>query len=51
MHEFLGTLGLFQKPVLTFDEKNMVINEEGISTSINYYFSDYISISFINEGY
>lgn len=40
MHEFLGTLGLFQKPVLTFDEKNMVINEEGISTSTNYYFSD-----------
>ena len=40
MHEFLGTLGLFQKPVLTFDKKNMVINEEGISTSTNYYFSD-----------
>ena len=40
MHEFLGTLGLFQKPVLTFDEKNMVINEEGISTSTDYYFSD-----------
>ena len=40
MHEFLGTLGLFQKPVLTFDEKNMVINEEGISTRTNYYFSD-----------
>ena len=40
MHEFLGTLGLFQKPVLTFDEKNMVVNEEGISTSTNYYFSD-----------
>jgi len=40
MHEFLGTLGLFHKPVLTFDEKNMVINEEGISTSTNYYFSD-----------
>ena len=25
---------------MTFDEKNMVINEEGISTSDNYYFSD-----------
>ena len=30
LHEFLGTLGLFQKPVLKFDEKNMVINEDGV---------------------
>lgn len=40
LHEFLGTLGLFQKPVLKFDEKNMVINEDGVSTKTKYYFSD-----------
>jgi hypothetical protein len=40
LHEFLGTLGLFTQPVLKFDEKNMIINEEGVSTGSKYFFSD-----------
>jgi len=40
LNEFLGTLGLFQKPTLKFEEKNVLINEEGVSTKTKYFFSD-----------
>ena len=40
LSEFLGMLSLFNKPVFSFDDKHMTINEEGTSTKSKYYFAD-----------
>ena len=40
LHEFLGVLGLFKKPELKFDEKNMTINDKEGPLEFDYMFSD-----------
>ena len=49
LNKFLGTISLFNKPAFEFHEKYVVINEEGNSSSVTYYYSEPRLLTTVNK--
>jgi len=49
LHKFLGTISLFNNPTFDFEEKYVVVSEDGSSPRVKYWFSDPNHLTAMNK--